>query len=424
MRGVEVGPSIMETEAPNLVGKVLSERYRIERFLDEGGMGAVYLAEHLLMRKRVAVKVLHAEIKRMPEAVERFAHEALAVAQIDHPNVAAATDFGKFDDDSFFLVLEYVEGKNLSSLIAEGPLEVGRALHIAHQIASALARAHSLGIVHRDLKPDNVMLVELDGDPNFVKILDFGIAKLPVVSPAPSTTQPGAIFGTPTYMSPEQAVGRAVDARADLYALGVVLFEMLTGVRPFPGENHHVVSALKLTCDPPSISSADPDVQVSDAVEALVMRLLQRNPDDRFQTADAVLDAIETSGSWAPRKRASTLPRPLPRLSRWSRIRRALPVDILAGAGVALLLFFVAFVFLRSPVLPADQPVEPRPNSSALFENVPAARPGSPKPATIEDLPVVPRTQVAATESARRAPPNSKLRQKRSSELTDFGGRH
>src|SRR5215831_6134561 len=173
-------PTPAKTGAASLVGRVLSERYRIESVLGEGGMGAVYLAEHVLMRKRLAVKVLHPEMTRMPEMVARFEREAMAAAHIEHPNVAAATDFGKLEDGAFFLVLEYVEGTSLRDLIAEGPIGTERALHIAYQMASALARAHSLGIVHRDLKPENVMLVEREGDPNFVKVLDFGIAKVPV----------------------------------------------------------------------------------------------------------------------------------------------------------------------------------------------------------------------------------------------------
>ncbi len=205
-------------------------------------MGAVYQAEHTHMRKRLAVKVLHPEMSRMPEVVARFEREAMAAAHIDHPNVAAATDFGKLDDGSFFLVLEYVEGKSLREVITEGRLELGRAMHVTRQIASALGRAHALGIVHRDLKPENVMLVARDGDPDFVKVLDFGIAKVPIggLIGEPKTTGPtgqvltqlGMVYGTPEYMAPEQALGQPVDARADLYALGVMTFEMIVGARP------------------------------------------------------------------------------------------------------------------------------------------------------------------------------------------------
>src|SRR5579864_7103433 len=173
-------PSVRPGGPESLVGIVLSGRYLIERLLGEGGMGAVYQAEHTHMRKRLAVKVLHPEMSRMPEVVARFEREAMAAAHIEHPNVAAATDFGKLEDGSFFLVLEYVEGKSLRDAMAAGRVELARVLHVARQIASALGRAHALGIVHRDLKPENVMLVTREGDADFVKVLDFGIAKVPV----------------------------------------------------------------------------------------------------------------------------------------------------------------------------------------------------------------------------------------------------
>src|SRR5689334_327996 len=271
------------TEALGLVGRVLSERYRIEALLGEGGMGAVYLAEHVLMRKRLAVKVLHAEMTRLPEMVARFEREAMAAAHIEHPNVAAATDFGKLDNGAFFLVLEYIEGSSLRDLIEKGPLATQRALHIAHQIASALARANALGIVHRDLKPENVMLVDRDGDPDFVKVLDFGIAKVPVGELASRgsandggqvLTQLGMVYGTPEYMAPEQALGQEVDARADLYALGVILFEMLAGVRPFDAESKVTLLGMKVTSDPPTIASKNASVEVPERVQAVVRQLL------------------------------------------------------------------------------------------------------------------------------------------------------
>ncbi len=284
------------------MGKVLSERYRIESVLGEGGMGAVYLAEHVLMHKRLAVKVLHPEMTRMPEMVARFEREAMAAAHIEHPNIAVATDFGKLEDGSFFLVLEYVEGTSLRDAIGEGPLGTERALHIAYQMASGLARAHALGIVHRDLKPENVMLVERDGDPNFVKVLDFGIAKVPVAdltsekagaASGQVLTQLGMVYGTPEYMAPEQALGQAVDARADLYALGVILFEMLAGVRPFEAETKVALLGMKVTSDPPTFAAKNPDVQVPPSIEAVVRLLLDKEAHSRFQTANELLDAIE-----------------------------------------------------------------------------------------------------------------------------------
>ena len=165
----------------SLVGTVLAGRYRIERLLGSGGMGSVYRAEHVLMRKACAVKVLHREMTQVKEVVARFEREAVAAARIEHPNVAAATDFGQLENGSFYLVLEFIEGKSLSQLIAEhGALPEERALLIARQIADALSAAHAAGIVHRDLKPDNVMLVTKDGSGDFVKVLDFGIAKVKI----------------------------------------------------------------------------------------------------------------------------------------------------------------------------------------------------------------------------------------------------
>src|SRR5690606_23745277 len=161
-----------------LIGRILAERYRVTRLLGSGGMGAVYRAEHVHMRKAVALKVLHREMTAMPEVVARFEREAVAAARIEHPNVAAALDFGQLEDGAFYLVLEYIEGRSLSAALdAEGPFAPLRAVHITRQVAEALAAAHDAGVVHRDLKPDNIMLVERDGDPDFAKVLDFGIAK-------------------------------------------------------------------------------------------------------------------------------------------------------------------------------------------------------------------------------------------------------
>src|SRR5581483_6753182 len=188
--------------AASLVGKVVGGRYRLLRVIGEGGMGAVYECEHVHMKKHSAVKVLHPDTSRVPEIVARFEREAMAAGHIDHPNVAAATDFGKLDDGSFFLVLELVDGASLRDVVAEGPLSTQRALRIARQISSALARAHAQNIVHRDLKPENVLLADKDGEKDFVKVLDFGIAKVPVAeisggAEGPALTQLGMVYGTP-----------------------------------------------------------------------------------------------------------------------------------------------------------------------------------------------------------------------------------
>jgi eukaryotic-like serine/threonine-protein kinase len=284
------------SEARNraLIGSVLVGRYRIDELLGSGGMGSVYRAEHVHMRKAVAIKVLHREMTYMPEVVARFEREAVAAGRIDHPNVAAATDFGRLADGAFYLVLEYVEGRSLRALMKErGKLEAPEALHVARQIAEALGAAHAAGIVHRDLKPENVMLVEREGDPTFVKVLDFGIAKVSLEDTGnqPALTQVGSVFGTPEYMSPEQASGVAVDSRSDLYTVGLLLYEMLSGSSPFADDDLVVVLTRQMTMDPPPLPESVPPGAV-----ALVMSLLAKDPDQRIASAEQLIERIDTLG--------------------------------------------------------------------------------------------------------------------------------
>ncbi|MEO8900652.1 MAG: serine/threonine-protein kinase [Polyangiaceae bacterium] len=278
-------------ERDPLLGTILAGRYRIEELVGAGGMGAVYRAEHVHMRKAVAVKVLHREMTAFPEVVARFEREAVAGGRIEHPNVVAASDFGKLEDGSFYLVLEFVEGQSLAKLVGKaGPLSPLRALRIARQIVAALQAAHGAGIVHRDLKPDNVMLIDKDEDADFVKVLDFGIAKIKVEENTEQQvlTQIGTVFGTPEYMSPEQARGELVDARADLYTVGVILYEMLSGVSPFKDDDLVVVLTRHLTAEPPPLP-ADLDPMVVD----LVLLLLRKNRDERVQTASELIERID-----------------------------------------------------------------------------------------------------------------------------------
>ena len=293
--------------ADKIVGSTIGGRYRIEKRLGEGGMGAVYLAEHTLMHKRVAIKVLHAEMSKMDEVVARFEREAMAAGNIEHPNVASATDFGKLDDGSFFLVLELIEGRSLREQISQGRIDARRVARIVRQIASALSRAHGLGIVHRDLKPENVMLVSRDGDEDFVKVLDFGIAKVPVGDIAPKSaaagqaqnqalTQLGMIYGTPEYMPPEQALGQEVDRRADLYALGVMAYEMLAGKRPFDDDSKVKLLGMHITAPVPPLPA---DAQVPPELYALVMKLLAKDCNERVQEAREVIDVLDAAFAWS-----------------------------------------------------------------------------------------------------------------------------
>jgi serine/threonine-protein kinase len=371
-------------DAQRLVGQTLSDRYRIDSVLGVGGMGAVYQAEHLHLHKRVAIKVLHPEMTQLSEAVERFGREAMAASRIEHPNVVAANDFGKLPDGSFFLVLEFVEGRNLRELLDRGePFPVERAVHIVRQILQGLIRAHGLSIVHRDLKPENVMLVQRDDDPDFVKMLDFGIAKVPVgdlvsapegkVSPTSAAlTKLGMVYGTPEYMAPEQALGQEVDHRADLYALGVMFFELVTGRRPFVAANPVQILGMVISKPVPSFAEVCPDRDIPPAVEEIIRTLLAKIPDERYPDARAALAALDAfSPPSAPASfaqtgarpvassdpsaqrpsEATTLPvqggSPLAALPPWLQDRRVQAGA--AGVGLLFLLLVVALAFRGDP---------------------------------------------------------------------------
>jgi serine/threonine-protein kinase len=284
----------VETPSVDRIGQLISGRYRITSLIGEGGMGAVYLVEHTHMRKRFALKLLHPQMAENKEALARFQREAEAAGHVEHPNIVAATDFGQLEDGAFFLVLEYVDGITLRATLAKGPLPIARALYIARQIALALERAHGAGIVHRDLKPENVMLVTKDDDRDFVKVLDFGVARFDAANGPGGQflTAAGMVMGTPTYMAPEQAVADRVGHRADLYALGVVLYEMLTGEVPFSGDLLELLTK-HVTAPVPPMSERNPEVKIPPPIEAIVRKLLEKEADSRYPSARALVDAID-----------------------------------------------------------------------------------------------------------------------------------
>ncbi len=293
-------PSFDKQSDP-LVGTTIAERYRVDAVIDQGAMGRVYSGTHIAMRKRVAIKVLRPELTRVPEVMERFAREARAAAHINHPHVASATDFGELGNGAVFLVLEFVEGTTLRSVVEGGPLPLRRVLPIIKQIASALQAANALSIVHRDLKPENVMLVQSDSGEDFVKVLDFGVAKVPIdFTGNPETpsgkgtqiTKAGMVFGTPDYMAVEQALGQDVDGRADLYSLGVIAYELITGRRPFRSNHEFGVIGQQLTGKAPPMRKRAPWVTVPDEVEQMVLRLLETDVNKRVASASEVLDQV------------------------------------------------------------------------------------------------------------------------------------
>jgi tetratricopeptide (TPR) repeat protein len=279
------------------IGQVVGERYRIVSRIGIGGMGAVYRAEHTMMRRDLAVKVLLPELSGKEEFARRFEREAQSASRLDHPNIITVTDFGRTAEGALFLVMEFLAGTSLGAAIAAGPMPSGRALAIERQILRALDHAHAAGVVHRDLKPENIMLVERDGQTDVVKILDFGIAK--VTEPQnggpgrEALTQAGVIFGTPEYLSPEQALGEAVDARADIYAAGVILYEMLAGRRPFESEDKVKIISMHLAHAPPRIRDVNPNVQLPLPLEQAVLQALEKSRENRFATAAAFLQALD-----------------------------------------------------------------------------------------------------------------------------------
>jgi serine/threonine-protein kinase len=275
----EPPPPSSLSDKENLTGQLIDGRYQVDYVLGVGSMGIVYGARHAAVGKLVAIKALRAHLADDAEAIQRFNAEATAATSIGNQHIVETFDFGRLPDGAAYMVMEYLEGRSLAELI-EGwsPLSLERITKIGVQIAEALNAAHLAGIVHRDLKPDNVFLCERDGDPDFVKILDFGIAKFGVSQAR--LTQAGAVFGTPAYMSPEQALGKATDGRTDIYALGVMLYEMACGRVPFQGENAIAVLSMHANEVPEPLSARKPDV--SPELEAIVHKCLQKDLEARY----------------------------------------------------------------------------------------------------------------------------------------------
>jgi hypothetical protein len=284
-----------------LVDTIIGERYRILGRIGEGGMGTVFRVEHTLMKKVLALKLLRSEFSNVPDAARRFEREAQSASRLNHPNIISVTDFGHGADGELFLVMEFVAGEPLAEvLLREGRLAPERACHIAGQILRALEHAHVEGVVHRDLKPANVMLVR-DPDPRkpeAVKILDFGIAKMTQAQGDDEPLTRGMmIFGTPAYMSPEQAAGQEADHRADLYSCGVILYEMLVGRKPFEDPDLVKLLGMQITAPPPRFAEVAPDARISPALETVVMRVLEKERDKRFSSATEFREAIENSST-------------------------------------------------------------------------------------------------------------------------------
>ncbi len=321
----EVAPKRGPATDTARVGTLIDGRYRLEALIGRGGMGVVYRAAHTGLRKLVAIKVLHPSLASSPEVRTRFEREALAIGKIDHPNCVGVFDMGSMEDGSLYLVMELLDGKSLGDILdEEGQVAPTRALHILKHILTGLAHVHHVDLVHRDIKPENVYLVNHGEDRDFAKILDFGIAKPMKTSDLDDgvkLTQAGVAFGTPIYMSPEQAIGNPIDGRADLYSAAALGYEMLTGQPPFYSDDKLEVMSMHTTRPTPPMSSRliKGGTPVSETIERVIAKGLAKRPSERYQSADefisALNDLIEVGGATEveirPMRRLNTGSQPL-----------------------------------------------------------------------------------------------------------------
>jgi serine/threonine-protein kinase len=420
---VAVSPAADPPKVDPYVGKTIDGRYVVDRVLGEGGMGVVYAARHKVIDKRVAIKVLRRDMANDNELNERFLQEARAASAIGNQHIVDISDFGKLADGSTYFVMEFLDGKGLGSLLTEqrGPMPVPRLCRIAKQIAQGLSAAHAATIVHRDLKPDNVMLIARGRDRDFVKILDFGIAK--VGGATKRMTRAGSVFGTPHYMSPEQAAGAPVDHRTDIYALGVILYEMASGKVPFDADNFMGILTQHMYKAPVPIRALVPEVNVPAGLDAIVLKCLTKKPEGRYPgmdelvadleklehgvLPDAVGEMMARSGGFnvpADYFRSSAMPAPVPASPAQRPKRWPLYATIAAVAsGVGL----VGVIFARSAVSPAQTSSVASPAGAGAMNSVTVGAPPRGGAGSVASPPPVaptPATAAAPAPAASLAP--------------------
>jgi serine/threonine-protein kinase len=413
-----------QVAADPYIGKSVAGKFMVEKLLGQGGMGKVYLAHNMVLDQKVVLKVLHREYAEDPDTVKRFQHEGRAASRLRHPNVIQVLDFGAMDDGTLFMAMEYLPGCDLASIIQkEFPLGDRRIVRIGSQILHALTEAHAQNIIHRDLKPENVMIEQRRGETDFVKVLDFGIAK--ITDAKTKLTAAGLVCGTPEYMSPEQAKGADLDPRSDLYSVGVILYQMVTGLLPFESDTPVGFLMKHLTDTPMPPSQKQPEVEVPPELEALIMKALSKSPADRFANAEEMREALLACAPDAmtpmrtasapsipapatPAKPTAKAPPPAPKASApMGEPAEAPPAKsggksgIIAAAAVVLVIAGGAGAFFATrggdaaPAVvqnPAPPPVQPTPP--------PVQPPVQPDPAVQQ-----PQTQPVTPTTAEPAPP-------------------
>lgn len=341
------------------VGRTILEQFKIEEIVGSGSMGTVYRATQLGIERMVAVKILHPELANQPEAVLRFHREAKVVSTLNHPNIVHIYLFGHLPDGNLYIVQEFVRGRSLSVDMEQGTIGLRRTLHIADQILSAIGEAHANGVIHRDIKPENVMLTTVGDDQYFVKILDFGVAKR--ITTQTFATRDGLIFGSPRYISPEAAQGDKIDPRSDLYSVGVVMYQMLSGEPPFESRKPVQVLMDHINKPPPRLSQRPAAIDVPASVEAVVMKLLGKKPEHRYPTASAVRDALidASRGLGIPHQPVGSM---LPHEGREAQARAAHHASPAAG-GMQVASSSTAVSAVATPPArsaPAPGPINPR----------------------------------------------------------------
>jgi eukaryotic-like serine/threonine-protein kinase len=406
------------------LGATIDGRYKVEALLGEGGMGVVYRCVHTIIGKKVAMKVLRSDLARDAEVTERFLNEAKAASSIGNAHIIDISDFGQFPDGAAYFVMEFLNGVPLSKLLEGGQaLPIERIVHLARQMAEGLAAAHAANIVHRDLKPDNIFLINRGADKDFIKILDFGIAKVSSSSEGAKLTRAGAVFGTPHYMSPEQAAGSPVDHRGDIYSFGVILYELASGRVPFDADNFMGILTQHMYKAPVPIRALVPAPQeVPPGLEAIVLKCLSKRPEHRYQsmtelvtefdklTAGAVPDAVPEmmarSGGFnvpvdyfkkahmpAPMP-ATPSSRPGPNSSRWPLYAGV--AGVLAAIGIVVGIFANGRPSSATPTAAPSAAVAPEPAAAA--KSAEPAAPFAPSASADSNDVVVSKQVVLATE--------------------------
>ena len=284
-----------------IIDTIVAQRYRVIKLLGEGGMGQVYLAEHVAIERLIALKVLRSEYAHRGDMVTRFQQEAISASRIKHPNVLDVFDFGRLENGCFFLAMEFLDGNDLAEEMGRRRvIDPATGVRIALEVCRGLGAAHAKGVVHRDLKPENVFLQQTSDGEEAVKIVDFGIAQLrtnedTAGSQRKRLTRTGMIFGTPEYMAPEQAAGKRADHRADIYALGIMMYEMFTGSVPFMDETFLGVLAKHAAETPPAMSAILPELSITPQLQSVVMKALAKDPDQRYQSMSEFAQAIQAT---------------------------------------------------------------------------------------------------------------------------------